>query len=183
MPEIQPIIDRIARLTNAFDFWNRWMLCSLILAGIAAIAVALTTRLAIVKAKQLSVAQEELDRTKDAMAKQQIEDVKRGTEELRARNLELQKELIAQGPRVNLLYGKTAQDVISKLRPFPRQRVEIRYSEVSFNQFHINNETMGVAMRMQSLLGQAGGMFRQRWLPKIRTGQRYGWQLVLRHRN
>jgi hypothetical protein len=156
MPEIQPFIDRIDRLTNSFDFWNRWMLYSLILAGIAAIAVALTTRLAIVRAKQLSVAQGELDKAKDAIAKQQIEEVRHGTEELRKRNLELQKELIVQGPRVNLLYGKTAEDFISKLKPFPRQRVEIRYSQVSFNQFHIDNDTMGAAMRLQGLLGLAG---------------------------
>lgn len=73
-----------------------------------------------------------------------------------AKTLELQKELIAQGPRVNLLYGKTAETVILELKPFSGQRVEIRYSQVSFNQYHIDTDTMGVAMRLQSLLTQAG---------------------------
>ncbi|MGC1371904.1 MAG: hypothetical protein WA824_07190, partial [Candidatus Sulfotelmatobacter sp.] len=76
--------------------------------------------------------------------------------EPQARTLELQKELIAQGPRANLLYGKTAETLILELRPFSGQRVEIRYSPVSFNQYHIDTDTMGVAMRLQYLLGQAG---------------------------
>jgi len=70
--------------------------------------------------------------------------------------LSLKKELIAQGSRANLLYGKTAEDLISELKPFGEQKVEIRYPGTAFNQSNIDNDTMGVAMRLEYLFGQAG---------------------------
>lgn len=68
------------------------------------------------------------------------------------READLQQQLIAQGPRWSLLYGKTADEFIAALKPFAGQRAEIRYSRFHFP----DNDMMQVAMRLQFLLGESG---------------------------
>jgi hypothetical protein len=72
--EIDSLTSRVAQLTNAFDFWNRWMLVGLGFAAFAAIWIGLTTRLTIVRSKQLAVAQRELDGAKDANLQLDLKD-------------------------------------------------------------------------------------------------------------
>jgi hypothetical protein len=107
---------------------------------------------ALITGKIISDRQEEKIREFD----KKLTDAKEHAANLELEAVSLRKELISQGSRVNLLYGKTAETFISELKPFASQRVEIRYSGVSFNQYHIDADTMGVAMRLQYLLGQAG---------------------------
>jgi hypothetical protein len=64
-PEIDSLTHRVALLTDSFDFWNRWMLVGLGFAALAAIWIGVTTRLAIVRSKQLTVAQGDLDAAKE----------------------------------------------------------------------------------------------------------------------
>lgn len=65
MQEIQSLILRIQRLGQAVDWWNTAMIIALIIAALAAVAVVVTTRMALVKAKELTDAQGELDKAKD----------------------------------------------------------------------------------------------------------------------
>ena len=161
--EIDSLARRVKDLSDAVDFWNGWMLAGLAVAAIVALWLALATRLTIVRQKQLSIAQGQLDTLKDQQLERDLSAAKVEASEAneRAANLEvealsLKKELVLQGPRVSLLYGKKAEEIIAGLKPFVGQKVEIRYSVASFNQYHIDNDTMGVAMRLQYLLGNVG---------------------------
>ena len=58
--EIQSLTTRISYLSQSSDFWNTWMLWTLVFAFVAAGAVAFITRMSIVCAKQLAEAQDEL---------------------------------------------------------------------------------------------------------------------------
>jgi hypothetical protein len=75
--------------------------------------------------------------------------------ELELESLSLRKELTAQGPRANLLYGQATDKFIAELKPFRLQKIEVRYSRVSLNLFNIDHDTMSLAMRLQYLLGQS----------------------------
>ncbi len=161
--EIDSLTRQVKALTGAVDFWNRWMLAGLVAAAIAALWLVLTTRLTIVRQKQLSILQGQLDASKDqqlerdlSVARVEASNADERAAKLEVEALSLKRELISQGPRVNLLYGKTAERLIAGLKPFAGQKVEIRYSVASFNQYHIDNDTMGVATRFQYLLDKAG---------------------------
>lgn len=65
MPSIESLTRRAGDLNNAVDSWNSAMILSLVLAALAAIAVVVTTRLALVRTKQLSETQAELLKAKD----------------------------------------------------------------------------------------------------------------------
>jgi len=64
--EIQSITDRAESLSQSVDWWNTVMILALVFAAIAAIAVVVTTRIVITRAKQLSDVQDKLIRAKDA---------------------------------------------------------------------------------------------------------------------
>ena len=66
MPEIQALTTRANELSGSVDWWNSAMIWALVFAAIAAIAVVLTTRVALVRAKQLGDVQGALIRAKDA---------------------------------------------------------------------------------------------------------------------
>ena len=67
--EIDRLTTHVNHLTAAFDFWNRWMLLGLGIAAFAAVWISLTTRLTIVRSRQLTVAQRQLDAAKEAQLK------------------------------------------------------------------------------------------------------------------
>jgi hypothetical protein len=66
VPDMNALSSRVQYLTKATDFWNGWMLWSLVAVTIVAGMVALTTRLAIVRTGQLSQAQDDLNKAKEA---------------------------------------------------------------------------------------------------------------------
>jgi len=77
--------------------------------------------------------------------------------EQQERTLALQKQVISQGSRVALLYPeKTWERLIEQLKPFSRQKAEIRFCTVSFNQYSVDNEAMALAMKLRELLDKAG---------------------------
>jgi hypothetical protein len=65
MSEIQSLTIRASDLGNSVDRWNSAMIWALVLGAIAAVAIVLTTRIVVVKAKQLAHVQSELLRAKD----------------------------------------------------------------------------------------------------------------------
>jgi hypothetical protein len=65
VPDIQAQFSRIQTLSQGVDWWNAAMIWSLVFAALAALAVVLTTRMVVVRARQLASAQDELVRAKD----------------------------------------------------------------------------------------------------------------------
>lgn len=78
------------------------------------------------------------------------------TANLEKESAALLKQLIEQGPRSHLLYGERQERLIEQLRPFSGQKVEIRHCASSFNQYFVDNDTIGVAMRLSDILGKSG---------------------------
>jgi hypothetical protein len=72
--EIDFLTTHVDHLTAAFDFWNRWMRWGLGVAALAAVWIGLTTRLTIVRSKQLAVAQGQLDAAKEAQLKLSLQE-------------------------------------------------------------------------------------------------------------
>jgi hypothetical protein len=66
VPEIQALTTRANELNGSVGWWNSAMIWALVFAAVAAIAVVLTTRVALLRAKQLGDVQESLIRAKDA---------------------------------------------------------------------------------------------------------------------
>ena len=63
--EIDSLTRRIEHLTHAADFWNGLMLWGLIAAAVAAVWIVLSTRLAVIRTKELGTAQGLLSDAKD----------------------------------------------------------------------------------------------------------------------
>lgn len=76
--------------------------------------------------------------------------------ELERESLLLQKQLIAQGSRSVLLWGRRRKDLVEKLKPFAGQKAEIRHCRISFTQNFIDNEAMSLVMALQSVLSNEG---------------------------
>jgi hypothetical protein len=79
----------------------------------------------------------------------------------RAANLEresllLQQQLVAQGSRSVLLYGKRRDRLIAHLKPFAGQKAEVRYCGASFTEYFIDNEAMALAVLLRSILSNDG---------------------------
>jgi hypothetical protein len=55
--EIQVLASRVQVLTGSFDRWNNGMIWALVVAAVAALAVVISTRIVVLKAKQLTEAQ------------------------------------------------------------------------------------------------------------------------------
>ncbi len=87
-------------------------------------------------------------------AKTALSEQQERTAAMELQALSLQKQLVSQGSRAALLYGKNRERLVDRLKPFQQQKVEIRFCRVSFNQFVVDNDTMAVAMLLQSILSR-----------------------------
>jgi hypothetical protein len=154
--EISSLTHKVSDLTQSFDFWNHWMLWGLGFAAIAAFWIGITTRMTVVRSKQLTVAQGNLDSAKEAQLRIELKDKdqkiadafkasgeaneRAGHAEERAAGanersaaleveaLRLRKQLVAQGPRESMLRGEARQRLVDALKPFAGQRVDFRNS-------------------------------------------------------
>jgi hypothetical protein len=136
--EIEVLTGRINSLTSAVDFWNRWMLWGLVVAALAAVWVVVTTRLTIVRSKELSVVQDLLDSAKDRQyqeeskskdlkigeATQTAEEARERSARLENENLRLQERISVQGHR-NLQILESQGQFSDSLKRFAGQRFEI----------------------------------------------------------
>ena len=84
MTEIQSLTSQVQQLGDAVDFWNRWMLWGLVFAAMAAIWIGLTTRLTIVRSKQLTVAQGNLDMAKEGQLTLELKEKDRQIAEVKS---------------------------------------------------------------------------------------------------
>ncbi|HYK58145.1 MAG TPA: hypothetical protein VEV85_01835 [Bryobacteraceae bacterium] len=65
VPEIQSLTLRVNALNQSVDWWNTAMVWALVFAALAAVAVVVTTRVALMRAKELGDVQAELIQAKD----------------------------------------------------------------------------------------------------------------------
>src|SRR2546425_7214907 len=63
--EIQSLTTRAQDLSQSVEWWNEAIIWALVFAAIAAVAVVITTRIAITRAKQLADAQDAVIKAKD----------------------------------------------------------------------------------------------------------------------
>jgi hypothetical protein len=122
MQEIQSLTLRIQRLGQDVDWWNTAMIVALILAALAAVAVVITTRMALVKAKELTDAQGGLDKAKDRELQQA----------LKAKDEEIEKERSARVQIEQALAWRSlsAEDeslISSQLLHFRGERIAVWY--------------------------------------------------------
>jgi hypothetical protein len=87
--EIDSLIRRVKHFTDAVNFWNRWMLWGLALAAVAAFWIVISTRLTVIRAKQLSDTQGQLDAAKDRKLRQDLSDKEAEIVSVKASNLQL----------------------------------------------------------------------------------------------
>jgi hypothetical protein len=102
MSEIQSLISRVQWLATSVDRWNRAMLWGLVAAAIAAFWIVISTRLTVTRAKQLSIAQDELSDAKGRQLSLDLRDkdlriagLNRDSEALKSENLTLQSSLFS----------------------------------------------------------------------------------------
>jgi hypothetical protein len=63
---LEDLARQAAQLHDAVDWWNGWVVRSLIVAAVAAVAIVITTRMQLFRAKQLDEVQTQLLKTKEA---------------------------------------------------------------------------------------------------------------------
>lgn len=93
MSEIQSLTERAESLSQSVDWWNTALIWALVFGAIAAIALVVTTRIGITRAKQLSDVQAELIGAKDRQLAIDLRDKDKKIAEADARAVEAQLEL------------------------------------------------------------------------------------------
>ena len=71
---IEDLARQAAQLHDAVDWWNGWVVRSLIVAAVAAVAIVITTRMQLFRAKQLDEVQTQLLKTKEAQLTSDLKD-------------------------------------------------------------------------------------------------------------
>lgn len=110
------------------------------------------------------------DAAKASTHEEQLE--MRTEREIEAR-LALEKQLVLQGPRTVLLYGRRRTELVNELKVFAGQKVEVRTCDVSMNQYNIDHDAMGVALLLSGVLGTTRGIEHAGWnasFPIVRSG-------------
>jgi len=139
MPEIQSLSGRIQELDRAVNFWNTAMIWSLVFTALAAIAVVVTTRIGLQRAKQLADVQAELTRAKESQlaldlkdkdikiagAEERAAEANRKAEEERLRRVELQRSVLH---RMIPQIGVGDKMNYDSLKPFKGVNVILRYA-------------------------------------------------------
>lgn len=163
MSEIEALIAKVEALSASADWWNKAMLACLALTAVAGVVTFIATRQVIVKTSQAAEAQKELSDAKDRALQSDLKSKDRDIAALEVEALGLRKQLLVQGPRENLLVGDTRQALISVLRKFPGQYIDIRSSAfvIQVNGKYssstpIGDDTEGLAKAFLPLFKEAG---------------------------
>lgn len=154
--EINKLNNEVARLSGAVDWWNSAIIVMMVVAALAATGLLITQYVAFRKAKQLSDVQGSLAQAKDrqAVADSKEKDQKiaaalqtagesnkaageaneragkanERSSALEVEALRLQEQLVAQGPRENLLRGVSKEKFVESIKPYAGQRIDVRRS-------------------------------------------------------
>lgn len=114
--------------------------------GAALVAIGVAGEFQIhVKAGKIETDMRDKTRQLVAIADDDAANAKRDTAQLQLRATELEEQILEQGPRDLLLYGKRADMFVGALREFKEQKVEIRRCQ--FN----GNEVLDTAKRLVSI--------------------------------
>lgn len=118
MPDIQALALRAQGLTQTVDFWNTAMIWAMVFTALAAIAVVVTTHMALHRAKQLAEVQDELIHAKDKQLAFDLKDKDLKIAEANERAAEAMLALAKlKQPRV--LTGEQQERIFSKIKSFP----------------------------------------------------------------
>jgi hypothetical protein len=133
--EIERLNGEVARRRRNSEFWDTWNIRLLWLAGFIAVSLAVTSVGASRSNRKLLESSDELEKAKDRALQADLKsrDEKIATLNDHAASLEvealnLQKQLIAQGPREKLLFGENRRELIDALKLFKGQKVDVRRS-------------------------------------------------------
>ena len=169
MPDISSLTNEIDRLNTSISRWNAAIIVLMFLAALAAVGLVIAQRLVIKKSEQLASVADQKAQLESAVKDQKIAEAMQaaaksneaaGKANERAARLELealslQKDLIIQEPRTNLLYGENRKRLIKAFEPFAGQHYEVRVCSISFNQYNVDQDTTGVALLLISILKES----------------------------
>jgi hypothetical protein len=103
--EIETLTRKVSDLTHSFDQWNHWMLWGLAFAAGAAVWIGITTRMTVVKSKQLAVAQGNLDGFKADQLKIDLKDKDEKIAAARERAAEADLKRVQLQDRIVEIFG------------------------------------------------------------------------------
>lgn len=145
---IQALTTRAQDLGRSIDNWNTAYIVLVALTVVLAAGVFIAQFVTIRKSKLLASAQADLMAEKDrqsaadskdkdlkiaaaieaaGIANEKAGESNRKAATLEVKALSLQRELLQQGPRMNLLRGDIRQGLIDDLKPFAGQKIDVRY--------------------------------------------------------
>ena len=117
VPSIEDLTRQAAQLHDTVNWWNDWVVRSLIAAALAAAAVVVTTRMQLFRAKQLDEVQAQLLKSKEAQLASDLKDkdvkIAEANERANQAALELAK---FKAPRT--LSGEQMNQIVMKMRRF-----------------------------------------------------------------
>src|ERR1022692_340047 len=127
--EIERLNAEVNKRRKNSEFWDTWNIRLLWVAGLIAVSLAFTSVGVSRSNRTLLESSDELEKAKDRALQT---DLKSRDEKIAALNdhaaslqveaLNLQKQLLAQGPREKLLFGENRRELIDALRTFSGQK-------------------------------------------------------------
>jgi hypothetical protein len=160
--EIEALAAKVETLSSSADSWNKVMLRCLAITAIAAVLTFIATRQVIVKTSLAADAQKELSDAKDRVLQADLKSKDLNIASLEVQALGLRKELLLQGPRANLLVGDNRHTLISALKHFSGQKIDVRRNAFIFavngkpvSSTPIGDDTEGFAKALTGLFKDA----------------------------
>lgn len=117
VPSIEDLTRQAAQLHGAVDWWNDWVVRSLIVAAVAAVAVVVTTRMQLFRAKQLDEVQTQLLKSKEDQLASDLKDkdVKIAEANKRANQAALE---LAKFKAPRTLSAEQMSQIVTKMKRF-----------------------------------------------------------------
>jgi hypothetical protein len=167
--EIERLTGEVTQRRRKSEFWDTWNLRLLWVAGFIAVSLAVTSVGVSRSNRKLLEASDELEKAKDRALQ---DDLKSRDEKIAALNdhaaalqveaLNLQKQLLAQGPREKLLNGENRRELIDTLKNFAGQKVDVRRSAFVMmansklvSSTPVGDDTIGLANSLYGILKDA----------------------------
>jgi hypothetical protein len=161
-PEIERLTAEVDHQRRKADSWDGWNLKLLAIAGLSALALAITAVGVSRSNRKLTDLRDQLDKAKDRVLQSDLKSKDLNIASLEVKALTLRKELLLQGPRANLLVGDNWQMLVSTLRKFSGQNIDVRRSAFVFQvngkfstSSPVGDDTEGLAKAFVALFKEA----------------------------
>ena len=154
MPEIQSLTDAVNRLTQKVDFWNKAVVWALFAAALVAVLVVITTRMAVVRTRELSDAQNRLMQEKDREVKIAQRRLELDLSQQEERTAKAQKDAadaalaLAKFKEPRTIPPEDQQKLIAALKPFAGEKFALAVFP--------DPEPLALARTLDTLLKSAG---------------------------